>query len=212
MTPWRLVTLVDADASDMGLISTNRTLARLRGAVNVRARSAAAEDSRSISRCDTVRLVAYKVQLIYFRQTGTFLAAAETTVAGEAISEIWKEVDSMRRLGALPGLRPGAGRDLFIVVDVPDHPQRVLHLVMAPFLDEDDVTPPRTSTSEMLPLVRVPLDEIPRTTTRDVVKLPLADLDADTFVVPDDDVTPVDRPMPKLSDEPPDEPPDGDDR
>lgn len=116
----------------------------------------------------------YKVLLIYFRQTGKFLAAAETTTALDELDELaglWGEVDDMRRLGQLPGLRPGAGRDLFILVDVPDHPRRALHLVIPPCFDEDDVTPPRIATGEMRPLVRVPLDEIPRTSTRDIVKI-----------------------------------------
>lgn len=134
--------------------------------------------------------VAYKVHLIYFRPKGKFLATAETTIAHDEIVEIWEEVDEMRRLGRLPGLRQGAGRDLFVVVDVPDHPQRVLHLVMAPFFDEDDVTPPRIPTGEMLPLVRVPLAEIPRTSTRDVVKPEM-----DPAV--DEEVTPIEVPIPK---------------
>ena len=140
--------------------------------------------------------VAYKVQLIYFRQTGKFLTTAETTIAHEAIVEIWEAVDDMRRMGRLPGLRPGAGRDLFIIVDVPDHPQRVVHMVTPPFQDEDDVTPARISTVEMVPLVRVPLAEIPRTSTRDVVKPP-ADPDADTVVASDEEVTPIDMQLPK---------------
>ena len=93
----------------------------------------------------------YKVQLIYFRQTGKFLAGAETVIAHTELVEIWEAVDDMRRLGRLPGLRPGAGRDLFVIVDVPDHPKRVLHMVMPPFIDDDDVTPPRAPTSEMIP-------------------------------------------------------------
>jgi len=133
----------------------------------------------------------YKVQLLYFRQTGKFLATAETATAHDGLIEIWEEIDDMRRLGRLPGLRPGAGRDLFVVVDVPDHPQRVLHMVMPPFIDDDDVTPPRVPTGEMIPLVRVPLDELPRTSTRDVVKTP----------PPDEEVTPVDRPIPEHPDE-----------
>ena len=140
--------------------------------------------------------VAYKVQLIYFRQTGKFLTTAETTIAHDAIVEIWEEIDDMRRLGRLPGLRPGAGRDLFVIVDVPDHPQRVLHMVTPPFQDEDDVTPSRISTGAMVPLVRVPLAEIPRTSTRDVVKPPEADPEADTVVVSDEEVTPVHQPIP----------------
>ena len=139
----------------------------------------------------------YRVQLIYFRQTGKFLAMAETEIAHVAIAKIWEEIDDMRRLGRLPGLRTGAGRDLFIIVDVPDHPQRVLHMVTPPFQDEDDFTPPRISTGEMVPLVRVPLAEIPRTSTRDVVKPPYDDPEADTIVLSDDEVTPVEHRIPK---------------
>jgi len=136
--------------------------------------------------------VAYKVQLLYFRQTGKFLASAETVLAHDAIVEIWEEIDDMRRLGSLPGLRPGAGRDLFILVDVPDHPKRVLHMVTPPFQDEDDVTPPRISTVEMMPLVRVPLAELPRTSTRDIVKPPDA-----AAISRSEEITPVNVPIPK---------------
>ena len=139
----------------------------------------------------------YKVQLLYFRQTGKFLATAETVLAYDTLVEIWEEIDDMRQLGSLPGLRPGAGRDLFILVDVPDHPKRVLHMVTPPFQDEDDVTPPRISTGEMVPLVRVPLAELPRTSTRDVVKPPKADPEADTVVSSADEITPVEHRIPK---------------
>jgi hypothetical protein len=139
--------------------------------------------------------MAHKVQLIYFRPTGKFLTRVETVIAHEALAKIWEEIQEMRRLGRLPGLRPGAGRDLLVVVDVPDHPQRVPHLVMPPFIDEDDVTPARISTEEMAPLVRVPLEEIPRTSTRDIVK-PDSDPEADT-VVTEDEITPVDASIPK---------------
>jgi len=150
--------------------------------------------------------MAYKIQLIYFRQTGKFLTIADATIAHEELVDIWEEVDDMRRMGRLPGLRPGAGRDLFVIIDVPDHPQRVLHMVMPPFHDEDDVTPMRIPTGEMEPLVRMPLAEIPRTTTRDVVKqaadaIKQADDDAnsDTVIASDDEITPVDVPLPKPS-------------
>ena len=138
--------------------------------------------------------MAYKIQLIYFRQTGKFLCFAETTLAHDDLVDIWAEVDDMRRLGRLPGLRPGAGRDLFVLVDVPDHPQRVLHIAMPPFQDEDDVTPLRTPTGEMLPLVRMPLAEIPRTTTRDIVQPPAP-------AAADEEITPVDVPLPKPREE-----------
>jgi hypothetical protein len=146
--------------------------------------------------------MAYKVQLIYFRQAGKFLTRTETTMVHDDLVEIWEEIDDMRRLGRLPGLRPGAGRDLFIIVDVPDHPQRVLHMVTPPFQDEDDVTPPRISTEEMVPLVRVPLAEIPRTSTRDVVKPAESDPEADT-VLGSDEITPVDVPIPLPPDKTP---------
>jgi hypothetical protein len=143
----------------------------------------------------------YKVQLIYFRPTGKFLARAETVMDHAAITKIWEEIHEMRRWGKLPGLRPNAGRDLLVVVDVPDHPQRVLHLVMPPLFDEDDVTPPRLSTEEMMPLVRMPLAEIPRTSTRDVVK-PGQDQDQEVdTIVADDEITPVDGPIPRPDDE-----------
>jgi hypothetical protein len=149
--------------------------------------------------------VTFKVQLIYFRQTGKYLTTVETTIARDTLVEIWEEIDDMRRLGSLPGLRPGAGRDLFVLVDVPDHPQRALHLVMATFLDEDDVTPMRIPTGEMEPMVRMPLAEIPRTTTRDIVKLDLAAMEADTeantSVMSDDEVTPIEVPFPRPPDE-----------
>jgi hypothetical protein len=120
--------------------------------------------------------VAYKVQLTYFRPPGKFLAHAETLTSQEAITDVWSDINDMRRLGQLPGLRLGAGRDLFVVIDVPDHPQRRLHMVMPPFLDEEDVTPARTMTGEAALLVRVPLNaRVPRTTTRDVVKVGSAD-------------------------------------
>jgi hypothetical protein len=148
--------------------------------------------------------MAYKIQLIYFRQTGKFLTTADTTIDRSELVDIWEEVDDWRRLGRLPGLRPGAGRDLFIIVDVPDHPQRVLHMVMPPFQDEDDITPPHMPTGEMIPLVRVALAEIPRTSTRDVLTPPAGSDDADTVVASDEESTPVDRPIPK--------PPDGSSR
>jgi hypothetical protein len=125
----------------------------------------------------------YEVHLIYFRPTGKFLTRVTTTIAQTAIAAIWQEVDELRRIGRLPGLRPGAGRDLFVVVDVPDHPQRVPHMVMPPFVDEDDVTPPRIST-ERTPIVHIALEELPRTSTRDVVK------------IDPEEITPVDLPIP----------------
>jgi hypothetical protein len=135
---------------------------------------------------------AYRVQLTYFRQTGRFLATIEATTVKESLVEIWEDIDEMRRLGRLPGLRAGAGRDLFVVVDVPEHPQRVLHMVMPAFVDEDDVTPARIPTGEMLPLVRMHLEDIPRTSTRDIVRP-----EPETS----EEITPVDHTIPKGDDD-----------
>jgi hypothetical protein len=140
------------------------------------------------------------VQLHYFRPTGKFLTSVEAVLDLDELVEIWERVDELRRFGKLPGLVPGAGRDLHIVVDVPNHPKRVLHLVMPPFMDDDDVTPLRTPTGEMAPLIRIPLAEmpLPRTSTRDVVRV---DAEADTVVLEDDETTPVEVPIPKPSDD-----------
>jgi hypothetical protein len=133
-------------------------------------------------------MAAYKVQLTYFRLSGKFLAHVECEVAQEAITQIWATIHDLRRMGSLPGLRPNAGRDLFILVDVPAHPQRALHLVMPPFVDNDDITPVRVATSAP-PVVRIALEELPsaRTTTRDIVKVDLND----------EEITPVEVPLPK---------------
>jgi hypothetical protein len=139
--------------------------------------------------------MAYTVQLIYFRSTGKYLTRAEIVIDQSVLAKIWDEVNELRRVGRLPGIRLNAGRDLFVLVDVPDHPQRVPYLVMPPFFDEDDVTPPRIPTGEMAPIVRVPLEEMPRTTTRDIVKSDPA------TTISDEEVTPVDVPIPKLPDE-----------
>jgi len=135
----------------------------------------------------------YKVQLAYFRPTGKFLAFAEIHIEREGLPEIWEKIVELRRMGQLPGLRPNAGRDLFIVIDVPDHPARVPYLAMPPFVNEEDITPVRVSTGEMAPLVRLPLDDMPspRTTTRDVVKV---------AIETDEEITPVDVPVPRKPD------------
>ena len=139
----------------------------------------------------------YLVHLAYFRPSGRFLAYASTTIDRATLVEIWAKVVDLRRLGELPGLRPKAGRDLLILVDVADHPERKLHLIIPPFVNDDDVTPIRVpilpeSEDHSAPLVRIPLDEIPvgRTTTRDVVR-PAAD----------EEITPIEVPIPEPIDD-----------
>ena len=126
----------------------------------------------------------YQVQLSYFRPTGKFLASAQITTPQTVLTEIWAAINDLRRLGQLPNLRPGTGRDLFVLIDVPDHPQRTLHMVMPPFVDEDDVTPARSMTGETALLMRVPLHEAPRTTTRDVVQPSNNSLEEDLGIPP----------------------------
>jgi hypothetical protein len=143
--------------------------------------------------------MAFKVQLAYFRLTGKFLAFADCVVEHETLAQIWEEIHELRRIGRLPGLRVNAGRDLFILVDVMEHPQRVMHLVMPPFINEDDITPVHIATGEMLPLVRIPMEEMPspRTTTRDVVKAETpAAIEADEEITPPDAALPLPDPPP----------------
>jgi hypothetical protein len=125
----------------------------------------------------------YTVHLAYFRPTGRFLAFANMQTPHKALIEIWADIVEKRRLGELPGLRPNAGRDLLILVDVAAHPERKLHMILPPFIGDDDVTPVHVQTGEMEPIVRLPLDEMPsvRTTTRDVIRMDV-----------DDEVTPPD--------------------
>jgi len=137
--------------------------------------------------------MSYLVHLAYFRPTGRFLAYASTTINRETLIDIWAEIVQLRQIGELPGLRPKAGRDLLILVDVAEHPERKLHLIIPPFINDDDVTPVRvplnTNEDWSAPLVRIPLDELPvgRTTTRDVIRTPETD----------DEKTPVEVPIPK---------------
>lgn len=126
----------------------------------------------------------YRVQLIYFRPTGKFVGVGAFATECTVLDQIWEEVHELRRMGQLPNLRPNSGRDLHILVDVMNHPTRELRIVVPPFTDDDDVTPVRVPTRELLPLVRIPLEELPRTTS------PVDDTDR-----PDDEKTPVDRPF-----------------
>ncbi len=136
----------------------------------------------------------YLVHLAYFRPSGRFLAYASATINHDRLVDIWAEIVEMRRIGELPGLRPKAGRDLLILVDVTDHQERKLHLIIPPFINDDDVTPVRVAwfhsehEEHSAPIVRIPLDELPigRTTTRDVIR-------PET----DEDKTPVEVPIPK---------------
>jgi len=81
--------------------------------------------------------MSYLVHLAYFRPSGRFLAYASTTIDRETLVDIWAEIVELRRIGELPGLRPRAGRDLLILVDVASYPER---RVIRPEVD-DEKTP-----------------------------------------------------------------------
>ena len=140
--------------------------------------------------------MAYKIRLFYFKPTGQFLANVEIEIDRATVEEVWEEVHELRRMGRLPALRANAGRDLFVLVDIFDQPLLApklrLHLVLPPTLGEEDVTAVRVPTGEMTPLVGLPLEAMPRTSTRDVVKERSSDADVTPVdpipvVVPGDD-------------------------
>src|SRR5688500_3124240 len=107
-----------------------------------------------------------RVDLLYFRPTGSFLQRAEYESRHVGLVDIWEEVAVMRRLGRLPGLREKSGRDLYIVV-LSEPP----FLIRPPFVDEDDVTPMRVPTGEHAPLER-PASE-PESSGVEGITLPL---------------------------------------
>lgn len=136
--------------------------------------------------------MSYLVHLAYFRPSGRFLAYATAMIDRVTLIDIWAEIVELRRIGELPGLRPKSGRDLLILVDVIGHPERRLHLIIPPFVNDDDVTPIRVAVNPddtSAPMVRIPLDELPvgRTTTRDVIRPETSD----------DEKTPVEIPKPR---------------
>lgn len=123
----------------------------------------------------------YFVQLLYFRATGRYVTSGRFSTELIKLNDIWEEVHELRRMGQLPGLAPNSGRDLLILVDVMEHPRHEPYIAIPARIDEEDVTPVRVPTREMLPLVRMPLQEMPResrTRTRQISR--------------DDEITPVD--------------------
>lgn len=97
--------------------------------------------------------MSFKVQVVYFRSNGHYCAVGDYMTAHDELPDIWEEVHELRRMGRLPGLRPNAGRDLIALVDVVGHPVHRPHLCIPPLVQEEDVTPMRVPTVEMVPLV-----------------------------------------------------------
>ena len=90
----------------------------------------------------------HKVHLTYFRSSGKYLSRAVLVIDLDPAEAIWAEVQMQRRLGRLPGIHPNAGRDLFVLVETPYLPPR---LIKPPLLDEDDETPTLVPLREMVP-------------------------------------------------------------
>lgn len=125
----------------------------------------------------------HQVSLVYFRPSGKYLTHALALVDHDELEAIWEEIHELRRIGRLPGLRVNSGRDLTILVDVPDHPHRKPYIAFPASVEEEDVTPIRVPTGEMEPIVKLHMESIPasRTSTKDVVKQ-----------ISEDEITPVD--------------------
>jgi hypothetical protein len=73
----------------------------------------------------------YKVNLTYFKTSGKYYSEGEYNSVLEELYEIWYEVLTMSNDGILPGLVKAKRnpREFYILIDVPDHPDRHLHLI-----------------------------------------------------------------------------------
>jgi len=63
----------------------------------------------------------FRVELIYFKDTGKYYSEGEYTTHQDALFQIFKEVRVLLRIGKLPGLIDGCS-DFHVLVGVPDHP------------------------------------------------------------------------------------------
>lgn len=71
----------------------------------------------------------WNVQLTYFKESGKYYSEGIYQSSQLHLWEIWDEVRELMKAGKLPGLVDGA-RMKFVLVDVPDHPHRHLHLLI----------------------------------------------------------------------------------
>lgn len=79
-----------------------------------------------------------RVRLTYFRQSGRCCGDGSYDTAQPTLQHVWSEVQQKRRVGHLPGLRLGQGRECVILIELEDHTP---HLDMPARLDDEDVTP-----------------------------------------------------------------------
>lgn len=95
-----------------------------------------------------------RVELTYFSPRGDFVKRVGLELPADEVEHVWEDIAIKRRIGQLPGLRPNSGRDHIVHVLA----MGIEHLVMPPHVDDDDVTPVRIPTGEMLP-IKKPDDE-----------------------------------------------------
>lgn len=73
-----------------------------------------------------------RVNLTYFKYSGKYYSEGSYETSSDSLLDIWEEVRKKVKEGNLPGLVRGAGRDFYIIVDVPDvshrHPSLILPL------------------------------------------------------------------------------------
>lgn len=67
--------------------------------------------------------VGFLVKLTYFKPSGKFYTSETCFFKQESLIAIWDDIRNRRDQGNLPGLVPGAGHELDILVEAPGHPQ-----------------------------------------------------------------------------------------
>lgn len=70
------------------------------------------------------------VELTYFKISGKYYSTGSYMTNKEHLFEIWNEVEKMLSAKRLPGLMVGHS-PYHILVDVPEHPHRHPHLILA---------------------------------------------------------------------------------
>lgn len=62
------------------------------------------------------------VTLTYFKQSGKYYTEGKYQSDKTDIWDFWDEIEEFQRLGTLPGLVPGCGKEFVILVNAPGHP------------------------------------------------------------------------------------------
>lgn len=77
----------------------------------------------------TIQLIAYEVNLTYFRKSGKYYTEGKYTSYKQHLFEIWEEVANLRNNGKLPGLIEGS-KEYNILIEVPKHPHAHPTIIM----------------------------------------------------------------------------------